>query len=72
MTLKEKFIQDYEDRNGNIKCIVVAISNGYGEFDIVSTTCKVYEKYCFYRDCTFEDFVLKSNVMCKVVNYMIV
>lgn len=72
MTLKEKFIQDYESKNGHIKCIVVAVANGFGEYDIISTTCKVYDKYRYYCDSTFDDFVMKNNVTCRVVNYMIV
>ena len=72
MTLKERFIEDYENRNGDVKCIVVALLNPSEGVDIISTTTHLYDKFRYYCDGTDSYFVLKCNVMSRVVNYMIV
>ena len=72
MTLKERFIEEYESKNGDVKCIVVALLNPSGGIDVISTTTHLWEKYKFYIIGTDDYFVLRSNVMSRVVNYMII
>lgn len=72
MTLKEKFIQEFESKSLGIKYIVVAMEYSGGHIDIISTSSKLYEKFKNYCDIFNDDLCLKIDNGVRIVNYMIV
>ena len=71
-TLKEKFIQDYENKNNRAKYIVVAVQGVDGNVDIHVHAYDLNNMFRHYCEMYYDNFELKNNVMVKVVGYMIV
>ena len=70
--LKQKFISECENRVGDPKYLIVAVSLPTGAVEIITNTEQIGSKTEYYKNAYDENFCLKTNPAIKIVSYMLV
>jgi hypothetical protein len=72
MNLKERFMNECETREEDLKYLIVAIQLPTGAVEIITNTEHIGSKAEYYKNAYDENFCLKANSSIKIINYMLV